>query len=193
MIFKINAENRLKQGEYPLFQTASLRAIKDDENNEAYGVMSVTFDMTPYKCIALKNMTPREAASCRGKIQKKWTCYREKYLESLEISEGATTFAAQTLEMIESRIRGQVPDSCLSCEFFNPLGRDRIHQGSKRETLFSTSKDDSLDKKQIQIIVVIFVKVVKLIFDSAPQLLRSYEGYESVTRIVRHLFSTPRT
>ena len=85
MIFKINAENRLKQGEYPLFKTASLRAIKDDENNEAYGVISVTFDMTPYKCIALKNMTPREAASCRGKIQKKWTCYREKYLESLEI------------------------------------------------------------------------------------------------------------
>ena len=31
-------------------------------------------------------------------------------------------------------------------------------------TLFSTSKDDSLDKKQIQIIVVIVVKVVKLIF-----------------------------
>ena len=48
MIFKINAENRLKQGEYPLFKTASLRAIKDDENNEAYGVISVTFDMTPY-------------------------------------------------------------------------------------------------------------------------------------------------
>ena len=32
-------------------------------------------------------------------------------------------------------------------------------------TLFSTSKDDSLDKKQIQIIVVIVVKVVKLIFN----------------------------
>ena len=47
-----------------------------------------------------------------------------------------------------------------------------------------------LDKTQIQVIVV---KVVKLIFDSAPQLLRSYEGYESVARIVRHLFSTPRT
>ena len=51
------------------------------------------------------------------------------------------------------------------------------------------SKDDSLDKKHIQIIVVIVVKVVKLIFDSAPQLLRSYEEYESVARIVRHLFS----
>ena len=31
-------------------------------------------------------------------------------------------------------------------------------------TLFSISKDDSLDKKQIQIIVVIVVIVVKLIF-----------------------------
>ena len=47
------------------------------------------------------------------------------------------------------RIRGQVPDSCLSCEFFNPLGRVRIHQVSMWGTLFSTSKDDSLDKKQI--------------------------------------------
>ena len=37
------------------------------------------------------------------------------------------------LEQQESRqrIRGQVPDSCLSCEFFNPLGRVRIHQVSK--------------------------------------------------------------
>ena len=57
------------------------------------------------------------------------------------------------------------------------------------EPCFSTSKDDSLVKKHIQIIVVIVVKVVKLIFDSAPQLLRSYEGNESVARIVRHLFS----
>ena len=46
-------------------------------------------------------MTLRQAASCRGKIQKKWTSYREKYLENLEIQEGACTFAPQTLEMIE--------------------------------------------------------------------------------------------
>ena len=44
---------------------------------------------------------PRQAASCTGKIQKKWTSYREKYLESLEIQEGATTFAPQTLNLIE--------------------------------------------------------------------------------------------
>jgi len=46
-------------------------------------------------------MTPRQAASCMGKIQKKWTSYREKYLENLEISEGACTFAPQTLKTIE--------------------------------------------------------------------------------------------
>ena len=60
-----------------------------------------------------------------------------------------------------TRESGDRFDSCLSCEFFNPLRRDRIHQVSMWGTLFSTSKDDSLDKKQIQIIVV---KVVKLIF-----------------------------
>ena len=38
---------------------------------------------------------------CTGKIQKKWISYREKYLENLEIQEGACTFAPQTLEMIE--------------------------------------------------------------------------------------------
>ena len=60
-----------------------------------------------------------------------------------------------------TRESGDRFDSCLSCEFFNPLGRVRIHHVSMWGTQFSTSKDDSLDKKQIQIIVV---KVVKLIF-----------------------------
>ena len=36
-----------------------------------------------------------------GKIQKKWISYREKYLENLEIQEGACIFAPQTLNMIE--------------------------------------------------------------------------------------------
>jgi len=44
--------------------------------------------------MSLGNMTPRQAASHKGKIIKKWTSYREKYLENLEISEGATTFAS---------------------------------------------------------------------------------------------------
>ena len=51
--------------------------------------------------MSLNNMTPSKAASCRGKIQKKWISYREKYLENLEIQEGACTFAPQTLNMIE--------------------------------------------------------------------------------------------
>ena len=51
--------------------------------------------------MSLNNMTPRQAASCKGKIQKKRISYREKYLENLEIQEGACTFAPQTLNMIE--------------------------------------------------------------------------------------------
>ena len=51
--------------------------------------------------MSLNNMTPSKAASCRGKIQKKWISYREKHLENLEIQEGACTFAPQTLNMIE--------------------------------------------------------------------------------------------
>jgi len=51
--------------------------------------------------MSLNNLTPRQAAVCRGKIQKKWISYREKYLENLEIQEGACTFAQQTLNMIE--------------------------------------------------------------------------------------------
>ena len=51
--------------------------------------------------MSLNNMTPSKAATLTGKIQKKWTSYREKYLENLEIQEGACTFAPQTLETIE--------------------------------------------------------------------------------------------
>ncbi len=51
--------------------------------------------------MSLNNMTPRQAASCMGKIKKKWTSYREKYLENLEIKEGACTFAPQTLIFLE--------------------------------------------------------------------------------------------
>lgn len=38
----------------------------------------------------------------QGQNTEKRTSYREKYLENLEVSEGLTTFTAQTLEMIES-------------------------------------------------------------------------------------------
>ena len=58
------------------------------------------------------------------------------------------------------RIRGHVPDSCLSCEYSILWEGIEFIKRACGE-LFSNSKDDSLDKKQIQIIVV---KVVKLIF-----------------------------
>lgn len=51
--------------------------------------------------MSLNNMTPRQAASYKGQISKKWTSYREKHLRSLEIQKGATNFAPQTLELIE--------------------------------------------------------------------------------------------
>ena len=38
-----------------------------------------------------------------GKINKKWTSYREKYLNNLEIRIGATSFAQQTRDSIECR------------------------------------------------------------------------------------------
>ena len=60
--------------------------------------------------MSLNNMTPRQAASCMGKIQKKWVSYREKYLENLEIQEGACTFAPQTLNMIERLSAGPIKE-----------------------------------------------------------------------------------
>ena len=54
--------------------------------------------------MSLDNMTPRQAASHKGKINKKWTSYREKYLQNLEIKAGSTNFAPQTLDSIERRL-----------------------------------------------------------------------------------------
>ena len=51
--------------------------------------------------MSLDNMTPAEARRMTGRMTRKWTSYREKHLENLHICEGATTFAAQTLELIE--------------------------------------------------------------------------------------------
>ena len=61
----------------------------------------VVFYNNEHPHLSLNNMTPRQAASCMGKIKKKWTSYREKYLENLEIQEGACTFALQISNMIE--------------------------------------------------------------------------------------------
>jgi len=44
--------------------------------------------------MSLNNMTPSQAAKCTGRLQKKWTSYRERYLDSLVIQPGATVFAS---------------------------------------------------------------------------------------------------
>lgn len=59
--------------------------------------------------MSLNNMTPKEAASFKGKIEKKWISYRENHLKNLQIQKGATNFAPQTLEMIEEL--NQLPHS----------------------------------------------------------------------------------
>lgn len=51
--------------------------------------------------MSIGNMTPRQAAQFNGKISKKWISYRENHLRNLEIQNGATNFAPQTLKMIE--------------------------------------------------------------------------------------------
>lgn len=54
--------------------------------------------------MSLDNMTPHQAASYKGKINKKWISYREKYLQNLEFQAGATNFVPQTRNSIECRL-----------------------------------------------------------------------------------------
>ena len=54
--------------------------------------------------MSLDNMTPHQAASYKGKINKKWIRYREKHLQNLEFQAGATNFAPQTRNSIECRL-----------------------------------------------------------------------------------------
>ncbi len=71
-----------------------------DEVKKAMG-KAVEFYNNERPHMSLDNMTPRQAAQYRGKIKKKWTSYRERYLESLEVQEGCSTFAKQTLNVVE--------------------------------------------------------------------------------------------
>ena len=70
-----------------------------DEVRKAMG-KAVEFYNNERPHMSLDNMTPRQAAQCRGKIKKKWISYREKHLESLEVQEGCSTFAMQTLNFV---------------------------------------------------------------------------------------------
>lgn len=71
-----------------------------DEVRKAMG-KAVEFYNNERPHMSLDNMTPRQAAQCRGKIKKKWISYREKHLESLEVQEGCSTFVMQTLNVVE--------------------------------------------------------------------------------------------
>ena len=71
-----------------------------DEVRKAMG-KAVEFYNNERPHMSLDNMTPRQATQCRGKIKKRWTSYRERYLQSLEVQEGCSTFAMQTLNLIE--------------------------------------------------------------------------------------------
>ena len=71
-----------------------------DEVRKAMG-KAVEFYNNERPHMSLDNMTPRQAAQCRGKIKKKWISYREKHLESLEVQEGCSTFVMQPLNVVE--------------------------------------------------------------------------------------------
>ena len=71
-----------------------------DEVRKAMG-KAVEFYNNERPHMSLDNMTPRQATQCRGKIKKRWTSYRERYLQSLEVQEGCSTFAKQTLNVVE--------------------------------------------------------------------------------------------
>lgn len=83
-----------------------LKDIKFHSINEVSRAMAnaVEFYNNERPHMSLDNMTPCQAASCKGKINKRWISYREKHLQNLEIQAGATIFAPQTLNSIERRI-----------------------------------------------------------------------------------------
>ena len=96
-------ENPVAERQNNTIKNEFFKDIKFHSTGEVRRAMekTVAFYNNERPHMSLNNMTPRQAASCMGKIQKKWTSYREKYLENLEIQEGACTFAPQTLNMIE--------------------------------------------------------------------------------------------
>lgn len=53
--------------------------------------------------MSLNYMTPSQAARQSGQLAKKWISYRERYLRSLQVSDGATIFAQQTLNLVEQQ------------------------------------------------------------------------------------------
>lgn len=61
--------------------------------------------------MSIDNMTPAEAAKCTGRIQKRWTSFREQHLTNLQVKEGATSLVPQTLVLIDRLNAEQVNDN----------------------------------------------------------------------------------
>ena len=61
----------------------------------------VDFYNTQRPHMSLDGMMPSEAAKTTGRIRKRWISYRERYLDNLEIKEGASALAPQTLNLID--------------------------------------------------------------------------------------------
>lgn len=61
----------------------------------------VEFYNTQRPHMSLDGMMPSEAAKMTGRIRKRWVSYRERYLDNLEIKEGASALAPQTLNLID--------------------------------------------------------------------------------------------
>ena len=105
-------DNAVAERQNSTIKNELLKDIKFHSIGEVRRAMekAVAFYNNERPHMSLNNMTPRQAASCMGKIQKKWVSYREKYLENLEIQEGACTFAPQTLNMIERLSAGPIQE-----------------------------------------------------------------------------------
>jgi transposase InsO family protein len=103
-------DNAVAERQNSTIKNELLKDIKFHSINEVRNAMSraVDFYNNERPHMSLNNMTPRKAASCMGRIQKKWISYREKYLDSLEIKEGASILRPQTLNMIERLTAEQI-------------------------------------------------------------------------------------
>ena len=98
------AKERMREEMVLQYVSAAYTSVlKFHHINEVRHVMAkaVDFYNNERPHMSLDNMTPRQAAEVKGQISKRWTSFRENHLRNLEIQKGATSFAPQTLKMIE--------------------------------------------------------------------------------------------
>lgn len=96
-------DNAVAERQNNTIKNELMKDIKFHHINEVRHVMAkaVDFYNNERPHMSLDNMTPRQAAEVKGQISKRWTSFRENHLRNLEIQKGATSFAPQTLKMIE--------------------------------------------------------------------------------------------